>query len=84
MKKILAFTFAAALTTTMISCGPSADEQKKDSLEVDSTKRGMADEAQHMIDSINRVDSINNANMKRTADSIKMADSMANLKNKKK
>ena len=79
MKKILAFTFAAPLTIAMASCGPSAEEKKADSLEVDSTAKSMDNEADRMIDSINRVDSINNAMMKHTADSI-MADSLAKLK----
>ena len=82
MKKILAFTFAAALTMTMVSCGPSEEEKKADSMEVDSTRKGMQSDADRMIDSMNRVDSINNAMLKHTADSIKMADSLAKLKKK--
>ena len=82
MKKILAFTFAATLTMAMISCGPSAEEKKADSLHVDSTHKEMKSTEDRMIDSMNRADSINNAMMKHTADSIKMADSLAKLKKK--
>ena len=64
----------------MISCGPSDEEKKADSMEVDSTRKGMQNDADRMIDSMNRADSINNAMLKHTADSIKMADSIANLK----
>jgi hypothetical protein len=82
MKNLLSFTFAAALAFSVVSCGPSDEEKKADSLEVDSTAKGMDNEADRMIDSINRVDSINTANMKRVADSIRNADSLANLKKK--
>lgn len=82
MKKFLSFTFAAALTISMISCGPSEEEKTADSLVVDSTKKGMDNDADHMIDSMNRADSINNAMMKHTADSIHYADSVAKLKKK--
>lgn len=84
MKNLLSFTFAAALTVTMISCGPSADEKTADSLQVDSIAKGADDDADRMIDSINRADSINNAIMMRVADSIKHADSIAKLKKGKK
>ncbi|CAN5824638.1 hypothetical protein BH11BAC7_BH11BAC7_04060 [soil metagenome] len=84
MKNLLLFTFATALSVTMISCGPSAEEKKADSLQLDSTKNEMADEGERMIDSINRQDSINNAIMMRVADSIRMADSMNAMKKGKK
>lgn len=80
MKNFLSFAFVAALTIGMVSCGPSDEEKKADSLEVDSTAKGMQSDADRMIDSMNRADSINNAMMKRTADSIKMADSLAKMK----
>lgn len=80
MKNFLTFTFAAALTISMISCGPSEEEKKADSLELDSTAKGMDNEADRLIDSINREDSINNANMIRIADSIHNADSLSKLK----
>jgi hypothetical protein len=80
MKNFLSFTFAAAFTIAMISCGPSEEEKKADSLEVDSTAKGMQSDADRMIDSMNRADSINNAIMMRVADSIRNADSLAKLK----
>ena len=80
MKNFLSFTFAVALTIAMISCGPSAEEKTADSLEVDSTAKGMQSEADRMIDSMNRADSINSAIMMRVADSIRNADSLAKLK----
>jgi hypothetical protein len=81
MKNFLAFTFATALTITMVSCGPSADEKKADSLEVDSTRKEMKSTEELMIDSMNRADSINTANMTRIADSIRN-DSIAKSKKK--
>lgn len=80
MKNFLSFTFAAVFTIAMISCGPSEEEKKADSLEVDSTAKGMQSDADRMIDSMNRADSINTANMVRVADSIRNADSLAKLK----
>ena len=80
MKNFLSFTFAAALTISMISCGPSEEEKKEDSLVVDSTAKGMQSDADRMIDSMNRADSINNAMMQHVADSIRNADSLAKLK----
>ncbi|MEO5644500.1 MAG: hypothetical protein ABIQ40_02250 [Bacteroidia bacterium] len=84
MKNLLLFTFATALSVTMISCGQSADEKKADSLQVDSISKSADNDADRMIDSINRADSINTANLKRVADSIHMADSMNAMKKGKK
>jgi hypothetical protein len=57
-------------------------KKKADSLEVDSTAKGMNDEADRMIDSINRADSLATIALKHTADSIHNADSLAKLKKK--
>ncbi len=82
MKKFLAITFVAALTLSINSCGPSAEEKKADSLTVDSTAKGMTNEADRMIDSMNKADSMNNVMMKHVQDSTHMADSIAKLKKK--
>ncbi|CAN5359000.1 hypothetical protein BH09BAC5_BH09BAC5_02280 [soil metagenome] len=80
MKHLLALTFAFTLTFSMISCGPSDADKKADSLEVDSTAKAIDNDADRMIDSMNRADSINNLMQKHIQDSAHLADSMKNLK----
>ncbi len=79
MKTIFALAFATALSVSVISCGPSATEIKADSVQNDSTAKSMNNDADRMIDSMNRVDSINTAMAKHKADSMK-ADSAAKAK----
>lgn len=86
MKKLLSFTFAIALSVTIISCGQSKEEKTADSLQVDSIAKGSDDDANHFIDSINRTDSMNNVITLRIGDSlrhVREVDSIAKLKKKK-
>jgi hypothetical protein len=80
MKNLLAFTFAAALSVAMISCGPSDEKKKEDSLEADSVAKEIDNTTDHLLDSMNRADSLDNVRLQHIADSIHDADSIAKLK----
>lgn len=84
MKKILAFVFAASMALTFVSCGPSAKEKKADSLQQDSTKKSMNNDADHMIDSMNAAMAASEKadKEKAAADSAHKADSVSKLKKK--
>ena len=76
MKKGLPIFFAAALLTGFVSCGPSAEDRRADSLKQDSVETETADATQRMIDSIEAANKAYDDSVAQ-ADSIKKADSAA-------
>lgn len=78
MKTIIALAFAATLSVSVISCGPSAQEIKADSAQNDSTLKEMNNTGDHMIDSMNAANDAAAKQQKKT-DSLK-ADSIAKHK----
>ncbi len=54
MRSIYALAIAAVITFGFMSCGPSAEEMKKEQMKSDSIANAMQDDGQHMIDSINK------------------------------
>lgn len=79
MKKGLSILFAAALLTGFVSCGPSAEDKKADSLLQDSLAKEADATGDWLIDSMMRADSIATAQADSAAkaDSARKADSAA-------
>lgn len=80
MKKVFALACSALLVAGFVSCGPSEEERKADSLEVVNTAASMDKEGDSIIAAMNAMsgsDSSGNAGM---SDSAKMADSTAKAK----
>lgn len=69
MKKALSLVFASLMITTFVACGQSAEDKKKDSMQMDSVAKETDQTADMLIQQMEREnDSINRA------DSIKAAD----------
>lgn len=58
MKRFLLPAFALSLTLGFVSCTPSAEDRKNDSLASDSQAKDLEQDANFFIDSMNRADSI--------------------------